>query len=355
MRTTLAWIPLLLAACTVSDQVDLGLGDDVGTPAEAPEVTGPAAPDAPDASDAQVTTTYGIMDRTPEADGYLPDTMVYMSTFARPLAGRAQLRSSTGNAFGGMNTTVCGIDTTTGTTGTDYSMDPYEEEELTDTEGSGVLGITSTGWYVLEPDTYQVTHGGAANPHDARLLRGSVVALHERLGHCQLRFGESAPQTFASDCPDHDGWDVDRDARDIWLAVGGEIVIVDSSGSASTPLRGDRVTVDSARDIVTVGTDGTDTISMWTTGLVHVRDVVMPGPVRQITALPERGLVAVLSDYDNGSVVLLVSEETGDRTWALRSGERLNELSVSPSGRNFAFKRGSSAQEMTDFFRDTSR
>lgn len=343
-------IPLTLAACSVSSPTELQVGHDA-LPADPEEVAAEATPGT------QVSPTGTTMDPAPNTLAPAEDSLRFWGSFAGNDLGRMVMSSQRGLAFSGMSHNVCGIDTSHGSLGEEYSCDPSEPEEVTDGGDSEILSITGNGWYLLDPTTHEVLQGGRADVQDARLDGGQVVALYEAPNGCRVELGQHESAPLAGACPDHDGWAVDHGLHQAWLSIQGVLHVVSGEGVRDTGIHADRVTVDGALGVVATALQGSDHLSLWSVDGTHLRDVRFPGQVRQVQAMPERGLIAVLGADRNGvgSVITLVDEETGAWSWGLRTDQELRWLTVSQNGREFSLKVGDGYQAQTHFFYDTSR
>lgn len=345
MRTVL--VILALTACSPEGQIDPYAGAALDLSTEAPEAVAPEAPSsAPSAEDDASAPALTDVDVV-AVDS---DMLLFRGTEWMTGLGRPAMVSGGGVAYMGMFSNVCEVNTNQGGTGTEYPVDTYEPETVTDGDDDTVVTTTTNGWQTLDPNTNQTHHGGHEGVSDARLDGNRVVALYDVPAGCGVEFNDAYQQLLEGvPCPSHDGWAVDEVNHAAWLVTGGSLFKVTPDAVSELPIDGDLLAVDGANHTVFTAFAGDTRVSAWRMDGSASWSVASALQVRQLAYLPARDRLAALQD-DGAHSAVMFFDQLGSHRRALFSNELLTFFSVSRDGREFGFQRGT----MTDFFTDST-
>lgn len=344
MRTVL--VILALTACSPEGQIDPYAGSTLDLSTEAPEASLPETPEsaAPSAEDDAAGPALTDVDVV-AVDS---DILRFRGTEWMTGLGRPAMVSGGGIAYMGMFSNVCEVNTDIGGTGTEYPVDTYEPETVTDGDDDTVVTTTTNGWHTLDPDANQTQHGGHEGIADARLDGERVVALYDVPAGCGVEFNDTHQQLLEGvDCPSHDAWAMDEVNHAAWLLSGGSLYKVTPFDVTELAIDGDLLSLDAAHQTVFTAFAGERRVSAWRMDGMARWSVPTALQVRQLTYLPARDRLAALQD-DGAHSAVMFFDQLGSHRRALYSNELLTFFSVSRDGREFSFGRAT----MTDFFTD---
>lgn len=246
-------------------------------------------------------------------------------------------------AWVGLSSMVCEVSWSTGYIGADTDMDPENTESIADFDDAAVLSTTPRGWQLLHPASGEITWQATdVPPAGARLTDDGVAVLLHRPTGCTVVVGETATTAPGTACPTQDGWAIDKADQTTWLHTDAGLAELDPASGRATVwgAPGDLVSFDRGRGLLFLATRGQSSVSAYSRDHTQRWTADLGAPIRQLRAVPARGVVAALIDRPAGSAIVYLDAATGAAHDALSVEGTIDRFSLSVDGAHLALSWG---------------
>ncbi len=257
-------------------------------------------------------------------------------------------------AWVGMGSMSCSIDTTTGYIAMDLDPDWTDQEEVTDGNADVVVSTTPGRVQLID-----ITEGNWVTLRvpgvvDARVGDDDddlIILIDDPKDHCIVVFGSRVGAPYATlpdeGCAGGDAMTVDPAGPDVYISTDDGVEHITPEGRRTWDIEGGLLAWDGEAGLLYAAKKGGSTVRAYDAEGNLLWEVSVDGSVQRIRDMGAKGGVAVLVQAPDGSFrVYWIDASTGEITEAMATFTEISDIDVSPSGDDLSVV----SQGQVDFF-----